>query len=100
MPHTNVSEAEHTKAGNVIRRTESQKLEEILLRKSTARISACLIAIISGCRSLAEILLRKSTSELMLCHWRGEHQSHLRNDLTNQFSPITELAFVELVELV
>ena len=43
MPHTNVSEAEHTKAGNVKRRTESQKLEETLLRKSTARISACLI---------------------------------------------------------
>ena len=34
-----------TKTGNVKRRTESQKVAEILRRKSTARISACLTAL-------------------------------------------------------
>ena len=70
MPHTNVSEAEHTKAGNVIRRTESQKLEEILLRKSTARISACLTG-----NSAAEIHSENLPSLKLSCSRISQTQS-------------------------
>ena len=54
-----------TKAGNVKRRTESQKVAEILRRKSTARISACLTALRGKLLHL-EILLQKSTVRISL----------------------------------